>query len=101
MDKPILVGGALFRRDYNSFNYIGNNRNTTYSSTSTGGAIRTGFPLTEFWSFGTRYQLSLDNITLDKSTFYTNGECDPLKAGRYLCDEIGKRTTSLLGYSTV
>ncbi len=110
LDKPILLGGSLFRRDYNSFNYIGNERNTTYSSTSTGGAIRTGFPLTEFWSFGTRYQLSVDNISLDKSTFYTdpdgaNGplepECDPLKAGRYLCDEIGRRTTSLIGYSTV
>jgi len=105
MDKPILFGGALFRRDYNAFNYIGNERNTTYSSTSTGGAIRTGFPLTEFWSFGTRYQLSLDNITLDKSTFYTdpdgpNGplgpECDPLKAGRYLCDEIGRRRCSVI-----
>jgi len=25
--------------------------------------------------------------------------CDPLKAGRYLCDEIGKRITSSVGYS--
>ena len=27
--------------------------------------------------------------------------CDPLKAGRYLCDEIGKRWTSLVGYSLI
>ena len=110
LDKPILLGGALFRRDYRSFNFVGNQRNTTYSSVTTGGALRTGFPLTEFWSFGTRYQLSVDKISLNKSTFYTdpdgaNGplepQCDPLKAGRYLCDEIGTRTTSLLGYSTV
>ena len=101
LDKPILLGGQVFRRDYRSFNFIGNERNTTYSSASTGGGLRTGFPITEFWSFGTRYVLSQDKISLDKSQFYTDGECDPVKAGRYLCDEIGSRITSLLGYSTV
>ena len=48
MDKPILLGAQLFRRDYNSFNFIGTKRNTTYSELSTGGGLRTGFPLTEF-----------------------------------------------------
>ena len=28
-------------------------------------------------------------------------ECDPLKAGRYLCDEIGGRLTSSVGFSTL
>ena len=60
-----------------------------------------GFPLTEFLSFGGRYSLSRDKITLDQDTFYTNGECDPLKAGKYICDEIGKHTSSVLGWSTV
>ena len=32
-------GFDLFRRDYNSFNFIGTNRNTTYSQVSTGGQI--------------------------------------------------------------
>src|SRR4051794_2639952 len=102
MDKPILVGANLFRRDYRSFNFVGSNRNTTYSEVSTGGALRMGFPITEYWSFGGRYTLEWDNVTLDKSTFYspdpTTGElvCDPVKAGRYLCDEIGKRLTSLI-----
>ncbi|MDI1294609.1 MAG: BamA/TamA family outer membrane protein, partial [bacterium] len=51
--------------------------------------------------------LNLDNVTLDKATYYsdTNGdgttECDPLLAGRYLCDAIGKRTTSSIGYSLI
>src|SRR6202008_2441795 len=27
--------------------------------------------------------------------------CDPIKAGRYLCDAIGKRTTSSVGYSLI
>jgi outer membrane protein insertion porin family len=109
LDKPILFGGQLFRRDYRSFNFVGNNRNTTYSQISTGGGLRTGFPLTEYWSLGTRYLLTLDNITLDKNTFFTDpdgtgplpSQCDPLKAGTYLCDEVGKHTTSLVGYSTV
>ena len=101
MDKPILVGFQIFRRDYSSFNYIGNERNTTYEQVSTGGGLRTGFPLTEYWSVGGRYSLIHDDITLDEGTFYTNGECDPVKAGSYLCDEIGGRLTSLIGWSTL
>jgi outer membrane protein insertion porin family len=110
LDKSILLGGQLFRRDYNSFNFDANgSRNTTYSSTSTGGGLRTGFPITEFTSFGTRYTLSQDKVSLDKTTFYTDpdgtgplpAECDPLKAGRYLCDEIGSRITSQFGYSAI
>ena len=101
LDKPILLGVQLFRSDYSSFNYIGNNRNTTYKQLSTGGGLRLGFPLTEYWTFGTRYTLQQDKVSLDKSTFYTNGVCDPLKAGRYLCDEIGTRLTSSVGISTL
>ena len=106
-DKQILLGGDLFRRDYNSFNYIGTTRNTTYSQLSTGGDIRLGFPITEFATFGTRYSLIQDKVSLDPATFYTDPDgtgplpavCDPLKAGRYLCDEIGTRLTSSVGYS--
>jgi outer membrane protein insertion porin family len=109
MDKPILLGFQLFRRDYSSFNYIGNERNTTYEQVSTGGSLRTGFPLNEYWSIGGRYSLIHDDVTLDKGTFYTDPdgtgplgpECDPLKAGRYLCDELGGRVTSSLGFSTL
>jgi outer membrane protein insertion porin family len=107
LDKPILVGAQLFRRDYSSFNYIGNTRNTTYKEVSTGAALRNGFSLSEYWNLGTRYILSQDKISLDKSTFYalnpvTNKvECDPLKAGVYLCDQLGKRLTSLVGVSTL
>jgi outer membrane protein insertion porin family len=110
LDKPILLGGQLFRRDYRSFNYINSNtRNTTYSQLSTGGVLRLGFPVTEFTSFGTRYSLVQDKVSLDKSTFYTDPDgtgplpaaCDPLKAGRYLCDELGSRLTSALGYTAL
>jgi outer membrane protein insertion porin family len=101
LDKPILLGAQIFRRDYDSFNFVGDKRNQTYSQLSTGGGLRLGFPLTEYLSFATRYTLTADRITLDKGTFYTNGVCDPVKAGQYLCDEVGTRTTSLVGYSVV
>ena len=121
-DKQILLGGDIFRKDYNSFNYIGNSRNTTYSQTSTGAALRLGFPITEYITLGTRYSLINDKITLDQSTFFTDPDlvpdpdgtgpltgsngplppaCDPDKAGQYLCDELGTRLTSAIGYSLV
>ena len=110
LDKPILLGGTIYRRDYNSFNILEDGeRNRTYSQVSTGLALRTGFPITEYVTFGGRYSLVNDKITLDKDTFYTDPDgagpldrqCDPLKAGQYLCDEVGSRLTSLIGWSTV
>ena len=100
-DKNLALGGDIFRRDYRSFSYTGsgNDRRTTYNQTSTGFQLRLGIPLTEYWTLATRYSLSYDKITLDKSTFYFNGVCDPILAGRYLCDAIGNRLTSSVGYS--
>lgn len=107
-DKNIAVGVDLFRRDYNSFNFAGNDRNTTYEQTTTGFQLRAGVPLTEFITLATRYGLSYDQVSLNKFTYYTdtNGDgirdaCDPVVAGRYLCDAIGNRVTSSVGYSLV
>ena len=101
LDKNIALGGDIFRRDLNSFNFVGNNRNTTFQQVTTGFQVRVGVPLTEFWSIAGRYGLSYDDVTLDRNQFFFNGVCDPLLAGRFLCDAIGKRTTSSLGYSLV
>ena len=110
LDKQILLGGEVYRRDYNSFNFVGGERNRTYSQVQTGIGTRLGFPITEFVNFGTRYSFVVDKITLDKSTFYTDPdgasgplglECDPRLAGQYLCDEIGSRVTSAIGYSVL
>ncbi|MET3826430.1 outer membrane protein insertion porin family [Sphingomonas sp. PvP055] len=99
-NKNIAIGGDIFRRDYNAFNFGTNNqRNTTYTQVSTGFQLRAGIPLTEFWQLAGRYGLSYDQVGLDQSTYYTNGQCDRLKAGRYLCDAIGNRWTSSVGYS--
>jgi outer membrane protein insertion porin family len=107
-DKQIMLGGQIYRRDYNSFNFIGGERNTTYSQVSTGAGLNLGFPLTEYMIFGTRYSLVENKISLSESLYYTDPdgpdgpaspECDPLRAGRYLCDEIGSRITSSAGLS--
>jgi outer membrane protein insertion porin family len=99
-DKNVAIGGDIFRRDYNSFNQLGDTRQTTYSQVSTGFQIRSGVPITEFWSLAGRYGLSFDDVGLS-SDYYTNGQCDPLRAGRYLCDAIGNRVTSSLGASLI
>lgn len=108
LDKQILLGGQVFRRDYNSFNFVGNSRNTTYSQTSTGAEVRLGFPVTEFLTYGVHYSLTKDDVSLSKNLYYSDPDgadgplgpqCDPLKAGRYLCDEIGNRLTSAIGQS--
>ncbi len=108
-DRNIALGGSIYRRDLNSFNYIGNDRNTTYEQVTTGGQMRLGTPLTEYLSLLFRYSLNYDDVTLDPDLFYSDPDgagplppqCDPFRAGRYLCDAIGKRLTSSLGYSMV
>lgn len=101
-DKNIALGGNIFRRDYNSFNFVnGNQRNNTYSQVSTGFQLRVGVPLTEYLQFQGRYGLQVDDVSLSRALYYTAGQCDPLLAGRFLCDAIGNRLTSTLGYSLV
>jgi outer membrane protein insertion porin family len=108
-DRNIALGGDIYRRDYSSFNFINNNRNTTYKQVTTGGQIRTGIPLTEYMSLAMRYGLNYDEVSLDQATFFRDPDdagplplaCDPLLAGRYLCDAVGSRLTSSIGYSFV
>jgi outer membrane protein insertion porin family len=108
-DRSILLGGEIYRRDFDSFNFVGNERNRTFSQGQTGGGLRLGFPINEFLNFGTRYTLNVDDISLDRDTFFSDPDgagplpsvCNPNLAGQYLCDELGRRTTSLLGYSVL
>jgi outer membrane protein insertion porin family len=98
-DRNISVGGSVYRRDLNSFNFVGSDRRTTFEQTTTGFQLNAGVPLNEYMQFFARYSLNLDDVSLDRNTYYFGDQCDPLVAGRYLCDAIGKRTTSLLGYT--
>lgn len=107
-DKNIAFAGDIFRQDLNAFNYnFDNSRNTTYSQVRTGFQVRAGVPITEFLSVQLRYGLSFDNVTLDRYTYFSDrltpgvASCDPLLAGQYLCDALGKRTTSTLGFSLI
>ena len=108
-DRNIAVGFDLYRRDLNSFNFYGTSRTTTYQQNTTGGQIRMGVPLTEQLQVALRYGLNYDQVTLNQSVYYSDPDgpgplppqCDPLLAGRYLCDTIGNRLTSSVGYSLV
>jgi outer membrane protein insertion porin family len=106
-DKNISAGIDIYRRDLNNFNYLSRARNTTFKQTTTGASLRLGVPLTEYASLIGSYTFNFDNVTLDPNTYFSDRQnppllqCDPLLAGRYLCDAIGQRTSSILGLSAV
>ncbi|WP_255406098.1 outer membrane protein assembly factor BamA [Novosphingobium sp. CF614] len=106
-DKNVSLGVDIYRRDYNSFNYYNSDRNTTYEQSTTGFQVRAGVPLTEYLTAVGRYTLNYDDVALDKNTYYSYRldpdvfQCDPLYAGRYLCDAIGKRLSSIVGLSVI
>ena len=76
---------------------------------TTGGQLRAGLTITEYVALALRYGLNFDEISLDRGTFFSDPDgpgpaplqCDPLLAGRFLCDQLGDRTTSSVGYSIV
>jgi len=106
-DRNVSLAANVYRRDTNSFNYLNSNRNTIYKQATTGFQLRAGVPLTEYVSFVGSYTLNFDDVTVDPSLYYSTrqnpplSECDPLIAGRYLCDAIGKRTSSILGMTLI
>lgn len=104
-DRNISTGIDVYRRDFNSFNFTGGNRNTTFEQATTGFTTRVGVPLTEFMSVVGSYTLNYDEVSLDENQFFSdlNGdgttECNPLLAGRFLCDALGDRLSSIVGLS--
>ena len=100
--RNLALGVDVFTRDFRSFRFTANNaRDTTYTQLSTGFQVRVGFPITEYWAMSLRYGLSVEKIDLDRALFFTNGLCDPLLAGRFLCEALGNRTVSSVGYSLI
>ena len=102
-DRNISMGADIYRKDYNSFNFLNNDRNRTFEQSTTGFEVRAGVPLTEYMSAIGSYTLNYDNVSLDEFTYFSDidgdgiTECDPVLAGRYLCEALGKRTSSILG----
>ncbi len=66
-------------------------------------------PITETLSLALRYGLAYDEIGLSEALYFSDPDgagplpaaCDPFIAGRYLCDVIGNRLSSSIGYSLV
>lgn len=105
-DRNISLGVSAYRRDLNSFNYYNSDRNTLYSQSTTGFEVRAGVPVSEYLSAVGSYTLNVDNITLGGQYFSNRVDpsllqCDPLIAGNYLCEALGKRTSSILGLSLI
>lgn len=102
-DRNISAGIDLYRRDFSSFNFTNNDRNTTFEQATTGGSLRVGVPLTEYMSLIGSYTLNYDDVSLDENQFFADFDgdgiatCEPLLAGRFLCDSLGKRTSSIAG----
>ncbi|MFM7349925.1 MAG: outer membrane protein assembly factor BamA [Erythrobacter sp.] len=104
-DRNISGGIDIYRRDFQNFNFLNNDRNTNFRQATTGFSMRAGVPLTEYMALIGSYTLNYDDVTLDRTQFFSdiNGdgitECDPLLAGRFLCDAIGSRLSSIVGLS--
>ena len=104
-DKNISASAQIYRNDYNNGYF--DRDNATYEQAQTGAQFRLGVPLSEFTSLIGSYRFNYDEISLDESQFFADvdgdgeQECEPLLAGRYLCEAIGSRTSSILGLSLV
>ncbi|WP_347304424.1 outer membrane protein assembly factor BamA [Croceibacterium sp. TMG7-5b_MA50] len=98
-DKNISAGVDIYRRDFNN-GYLDRN-SATYEQAQTGISLRAGVPLTEYMTAVARYTFNYDDVTLDEDQYFIDGQCSPLIAGRFLCDAIGTRTSSILGGSLI
>ncbi|WP_340586378.1 outer membrane protein assembly factor BamA [Erythrobacter alti] len=100
-DRDIAVGADIYRRDYNNGYF--DRDSATYEQATTGIGLRVGVPLTEYISLLGRYTLNYQEITIDENQFFADfdgdgvAQCEPLLAGRYLCDALGDRVQSILG----
>ncbi len=104
-DRNISAGIDIYRQDYNNGYF--NRQSATYEQATTGISMRAGVPLTEYMSVIGRYTLNYEQVSIDEQQFFADfdgdgvRQCEPLLAGRYLCDAIGNRTNSILGMSVV
>jgi outer membrane protein insertion porin family len=102
-DRNISAGIDIYRQDYNNGYF--DRESATYEQATTGLGVRVGVPLTEYMSLIGRYTLNMDEITVDEAPYFADFDgdgvatCEPLLAGRYLCDALGSRTSSILGVS--
>ncbi|MEO0464803.1 MAG: outer membrane protein assembly factor BamA [Pseudomonadota bacterium] len=101
-DRNISAGFDIFRRDFNNFNP--NNRDfSLFEQSTTGMSLRVGVPLTEYLNLIASYRLNYDEVDIDEGQFFRDldgdgiATCDPILAGRFLCDSLGNRLSSIVG----
>ena len=103
--RNISAGIDIYRQDFNNGYF--DRDSATYEQSTTGLGLRVGVPITEYISLLGRYTLNFDDISVDENSFFADFDgdgistCEPLLAGRYLCEALGKRTSSILGLSAV
>ena len=102
-DRDIALGFDIYRQDYNNGYF--DRDNATYEQATTGISLRVGVPLTEYMSLLGSYTLNYQEVTVAEQQFFADfdgdgiSQCEPLLAGRYLCDALGNRVQSILGLS--
>ncbi len=100
-DRDIALGFDIYRQDYNNGYF--NRSSATYEQATTGISLRMGVPLTEYMSLLGSYTLNYQQVTVAEQQFFADfdgdgvAQCEPLLAGRYLCDALGDRLQSILG----
>jgi outer membrane protein insertion porin family len=102
-DRNISFGADIYRRNYDDDFY--RDGESSYRQATTGFSVRLGSALSEYSALIASYTLNRDEVTLDENIYFADLDgdgidtCEPLLAGRYLCDAVGNRTSSILGLS--
>ena len=101
-DRNVSLGADVYLKTYDNSSST-SDESATYEQVTNGASIRVGVPLTEYMSFIGSYTLNFENLSLDEATYFADldgdgqSTCEPLLAGRYLCDAVGSRVSSIIG----
>jgi outer membrane protein insertion porin family len=102
-DQNISFGMDVYRRNFDDQAY--RDGESSYIQATTGMTLRLGLPMTEYSALVGSYTLNFEDVTLDENVYFADLDgdgdetCEPLLAGRFLCDAVGQRTQSILGLS--
>ncbi len=91
--RNMAVGFDIYTYNYNYAT------TASFTSSSTGITLRTGFPINQYASLGLRYSIHSDSVSVPSYVLDpTTGLCS---AGysQSLCDEVGTTFTSSIGYT--
>ena len=104
LDRNISLGLDLYRQESDN-SYYSSDDAATYEQTTTGFSARVGIPLSEYLAVIGSYTLNFQDLMLDENSYFADLDgdgtrtCEPLLAGRYLCDAVGNTISSIVGAS--